>query len=159
MSETTATPTFFRTTMDRALAWARTRSFWYISAGGGCCADEVLNSSACRYDLERFGALEQVDPSQADLLIISGAVSYKAATHLRALYDEMPFPKYVLAIGSCANSGGAFSPDLSYSTVPGAGLILPVDVYVPGCPPRPEAIMNGMIALQDRINGIGRVAD
>ena len=95
--------------------------------------------------------MPQVDPRQADLLIITGLVSYKAATELRAAYETMLSPKYVLAVGSCANCGGPFAPELSYSVVPGADRVLPVDVYVPGCPPRPEAIMNGLIRLQEKI--------
>jgi NADH-quinone oxidoreductase subunit B len=107
----------------------------------------------CRYDLERFGCLPQVDPRQADLLIVCGMVSYKAAPHLKSLYDAMLNPKYVLAVGACANCGGPFSPEFSYSAVPGVDQVIPVDVYVPGCPPRPEAIMNGLIALQEKISG------
>jgi NADH-quinone oxidoreductase subunit B len=106
-----------------------------------------------RYDLERFGCLPQVDPRQADLLIVSGMVSYKAAPHLKNLYETMLSPKYVLALGACANCGGPFSPKLSYSVVGGVDQVIPVDVYVPGCPPRPEAIMNGLIALQEKISG------
>ncbi len=107
----------------------------------------------CRYDLERFGCLPQVDPRQADLLIICGMVSYKIAPYLKELYDEMLAPKYVLAVGACANCGGPFSAESSYSVVPGVNQVIPVDVFVPGCPPRPEAIMNGLIALQEKISG------
>lgn len=149
---------FYLSTVGKVLSWARSNSLWYVSTGSGCCADEVLNSVGCRYDLERFGCLPQLDPRQADLLILTGMVSYKAAGKLRELYDQMPSPKYVLAIGSCANCGGAFGPEFSYSVVPGVERIVPVDVYVPGCPPRPEAIMNGLIALQEKISGSGRAA-
>ncbi len=144
---------FYLSTLGRLLNWARSRSLWYISTGTGCCADEVLNSMGCRYDLERFGCVPQLDPRQADLLIVCGMVSYKGASHLRSLYDSMLTPKYVLAIGACANCGGPFSPQFSYSVVPGVDQVIPVDVYVPGCPPRPEAIMNGLIALQEKISG------
>ena len=145
---------FYSTTVGKALAWARSSSLWYITTGGaGCCADEVLEAMSARYDIERFGCLPQVDPRQADLLIVTGMTSYKTAPHLRAMYDQMLSPKYVLAIGACANCGGAFAPEFSYSVVPGVDRIIPVDVYVPGCPPRPEAIMNGLIALQDKIRG------
>ena len=144
---------FYLTTIGKMLSWARAQSLWYISAHSGCCADEVLNTMGNRYDLERFGALPQVDPRQADLLIVSGMVSYKQAPHLKALYDAMLAPKYVLAVGSCANCGGIFAPESSYSVVPGVDRIIPVDVYVPGCPPRPEGIMNGLIALQEKISG------
>lgn len=144
---------FYLSTIGRMMKWARSRSLWYISTGSGCCADEVLDTMGARYDLERFGCLPQVDPRQADLLIVSGMVSYKAVPYLKTLYDSMLTPKYVLAIGACANCGGAFSSEFSYSGVPGVDRIIPVDVYVPGCPPRPEAIMNGLIALQEKISG------
>lgn len=144
---------FYLSTVGKVLAWARSQSLWYVSTGSGCCADEVLNAFGSRYDLERFGCLPQVDPRQADLLIVSGAVSYKAAPYLKDLYDRMLSPKYVMAIGSCANCGGMFAPSCSYSTVAGADRVVPVDVYVPGCPPRPESIMNGLIALQEKISG------
>lgn len=141
------------TTLDRALSWARSSSLWFFSTGAGCCADEVLQSQSCRYDLERFGCLRQEEPGQADLLIVSSSVSYKSAPHLCALYDSMLAPKYVLAIGACACSGGLFGPERSYSSVAGVDRLLPVDVYVPGCPPRPEAIMHGLITLQEKISG------
>jgi NADH-quinone oxidoreductase B subunit len=149
-------PSFYVSTIGRVLKWARSQSLWYVSTGTGCCADEVLNALGCRYDMERFGCLPQVDPRQADLLIVSGMVSYKAATQLREVYETMLSPKYVLAVGSCANCGGPFGPEFSYSVVPGVDKVLPVDVYVPGCPPRPEALMNGLIALQEKIRGNGR---
>src|SRR4051812_30060913 len=147
---------FYVSTIGKVLKWARSNSLWYLSTGSGCCADEVLNAMGGRYDLERFGCLPQVDARQADLLIVSGMVSYKAATQLREVYESMLSPKYVLAIGACANCGGPFAPEYSYSVVPGVDRILPVDVYVPGCPPRPEAIMNGLIALQEKIRGTSR---
>ena len=143
----------YLSTIGQFLKWARSRSLWYVSTGPGCCADEILNLLGSRYDIERFGCLPQVDPRQADLLIISGVVSYKAMPHLRKLYDSMLSPKYVLAVGACANCGGPFSPEFSYSAVPGVNRVIPVDIYVPGCPPRPEAIMNGLIALQEKISG------
>ena len=119
---------FYLSTVGKVLKWARSQSLWYMSTGTGCCADEVLNSMGCRYDMERFGCLPQVDARQADLLIICGMVSYKAAPHLKALYDQMLSPKYVLAIGSCASCGGPFGPEYSYSVVPGADRLVPVDV-------------------------------
>jgi NADH-quinone oxidoreductase subunit B len=147
---------FYISTIGKALRWARSQSLWYISTGSGCCADEVLNALGARYDLERFGCIPQADARQADLLIISGMVSKKAAPHLKELYDSMLSPKYVLALGSCANCGGLFGPKYTYSTLSGASEVVPVDVYVPGCPPRPEAIMNGLIALQEKIRGYER---
>ena len=143
----------YLSTLEKALGWARSNSLWYISTGQGCCADELLQTFGARYDIERFGCVPQVDPRQADLLIVSGMVSYKAAAHLRGLYDAMLAPKYVLALGACASCGGAYAPEFSYSVVPGVDRIIPVDVYVPGCPPRPESIMNGLIALQEKIRG------
>ncbi|MBC7691270.1 MAG: NADH-quinone oxidoreductase subunit NuoB [Methylotenera sp.] len=147
---------FFSSTLSKAIEWARAGSLWYVSVGSGCCGDEVMETVGCRYDLERFGCVPQVNPEQADLLIVSGITSYKAAPHLRALYDAMLSPKYVLAVGACASCGGAFSPESSYSVVAGVDKIIPVDVYVPGCPPRPEAIMNGLITLQEKIRGYQR---
>lgn len=149
---------FVTTGLSRILEWARSSSLWYVSIQGGCCADEILNTEGCRYDLERFGALPRLDPRQADLLIVSGAITYKAADAIREIYDSMPSPRYVMAVGSCANCGGSFSPELSYSVVPGLDRLVPVDVYVPGCPPRPEAIMNGLITLQGKIRGNERAA-
>ena len=146
----------YLSTIGKMLQWARSQSLWYLPVSGGCCADEVLNTLGNTYDIERFGCLPQVDPRQADLLIVSGVVTYKSAPHLKGLYDSMLSPKYVLAVGSCANCGGIFSPEFSYSAVPGLDRIIPVDVYVPGCPPRPESIMNGLIALQEKISGNGR---
>lgn len=137
--------------------WAQAHSLWYITATSGCCADEVIQTVGARYDLERFGCLPQPDPRQADLLIVNGVVTKKSAPELKRLYDSMLEPKYVLAIGACANCGGLFSPDASYSTLAGVDEIIPVDVYVPGCPPRPEAIMNGLIALQEKISETGRI--
>ncbi len=144
---------FYFSTVGKVLNWARANALWYQTIGGGCCAEEVGEVSSCRYDLERFGCVPQVDPRHADLLIISGAIPYKTVETLKALYDSMPAPRYVLSIGACANCGGAFAPEYSYAVVPGVDRIIPVDVYVPGCPPRPEAIMNGLIALQEKIRG------
>jgi NADH-quinone oxidoreductase subunit B len=144
---------FYLSTVGKVLSWARSNSLWYTTAGSSCCADEVLSAIGARYDLERFGCVKQLDPAQCDLLIVSGVVTQKAAPHLRELYEAMPKPRYVLAIGSCAACGGAFARGGEYTVKPGAGEVIPVDVYVPGCPPRPEAIMNGLIQLQERILG------
>jgi NADH-quinone oxidoreductase subunit B len=141
----------YLSTVGKLLNWSRANSLWFTSTGGGCCADELLNAIGCRYDLERFGCVAQPDPRQADLLFVTGALTYRGAPALKALYDQMLEPKYVIAVGSCANCGGMFGPELSYSVVPGADRVVPVDVYVPGCPPRPEALMNGLLALQDKI--------
>ena len=149
---------FYLSTVGKLLNWARSQSLWYVSTGSGCCADEVLNSIGCRYDLERFGCVPQADATQSDLLIVSGIVTQKGAPFLKAVYDQMLSPKYVLSVGACANCGGLFAPEFSYSTISGADQILPVDVFVPGCPPRPEAVMNGLIALQEKIRGQGLAA-
>jgi NADH-quinone oxidoreductase subunit B len=144
---------YFVTTMGKVLEWARANALWYMSTGANCCADELICTEAARFDLSRFGALPQVDPVHADLLIIQGAIPYKAAGYLRELYDSMLAPKYVMAIGSCATCGGPFAPEYSYSVIPGADRVVPVDIYVSGCPPRPEAVMNGLLTLQKRIRG------
>jgi NADH-quinone oxidoreductase subunit B len=143
----------YTSTVGKVLAWARAQSLSYVSTGSGCCADEVMNSVGCRYDLERFGCVPQADPNQADLLIINGFVSEKAEPHLRALYDSMKNPKFVLAVGACASSGGIFAPERSYAVRKIVSNIVPVDVFVPGCPPRPEAIMDGLLELQEKIRG------
>ncbi|MGE0614801.1 MAG: NADH-quinone oxidoreductase subunit B [Bacteriovoracia bacterium] len=151
---------FFKvTSVDSLLKWSRAKSLWYFSVGTGCCSDEVTNAFGCRYDLERFGSLPQVDPLQADLLIVSGAITYRLAPVLKELYDRMPSPKYVLAVGGCACTGGAFSPGISYSVVPGVEKLIPVDVFVSGCPPRPEAVMNGLLTLQEKIIGSKKFKD
>ncbi len=145
---------FFASTLKKVLHWAQGQSFWMTTAGSGCCADELFATFGARYDLERFGCLAALDPKQADLLVVSGLVSIKAAPHLRTLYDSMVNPRYVIALGACACSGGAFCGAANYSVVCGVDQIVPVDVYVAGCPPRPEAIMNGLIKLQEKISGI-----
>jgi len=144
---------FYLSTVGKVLNWSLANSFSYIVTGSCCCETEMLETAGARYDIERFGCLPELDPRQADLLVVTGVVTYKSAPFLRGLYDQMAFPKYVLAIGACTSCGGKFAPDFSYSVLPGLDRIIPVDVYVPGCPPRPEAIMNGLIALQEKIRG------
>ncbi len=138
-------------TLSKGGKWAMASSLWYYPVATGCCADELLNTEGCRYDLERFGCVPQVSVEQADLLIVSGVVTRKLAPYLRELYDRMASPKHVLAVGACAASGGAFGRDLSYSTLLGVDTIMPVDIFVAGCPPRPEALMNGVLELQKKI--------
>lgn len=142
------------------LQWARAQSLWFYSIHSGCCADELLEVMGCRYDLERFGCLPQSEPELADLLVIYGAVTQNMKAHVLDVYRRMPSPKYVLAIGACACKGGLFSgnggnENALETVLPGVGELLPVDIYIPGCPPRPEAIMNGLIALQEKIKGYG----
>lgn len=133
--------------------WARANSLWYYHVSGGCCADEVMNSQGCKYDLERFGCLPVPEPEQADLLIVSTAVTHRMAEEIRKVYDRMSEPRYVMALGACANSAGAFDTRVTYGLKGVLEDVVPVDVYVPGCPPRPEAIMNGLIRLQEKIEG------
>jgi len=144
---------FIPTSFEKLSRWAQANSLWTFTVTGGCCADEMLSAASCKYDLERFGCVPQTHPEQADLLIVSTAVTEKLAPEIKKIYDSMPHPKYVMAVGACANGGGAFSTDVSYCVKDGLDKIIPVDIYVPGCPPRPEAIMNGLIRLQEKICG------
>ncbi len=139
------------TSVDTVLKWARSNSLWPLSSGLACCAIEMMSAAAARFDLSRFGyEVFRASPRQADLLIVAGTLTWTMAGPLKRLYAQMPEPKYVIAMGSCANSGGPFAD--SYSVVPGVDQILPVDVYIPGCPPRPEALIHGMLELKRKIN-------
>lgn len=138
------------TTLDTVFNWARSNSLWPLSSGLACCSMEMMAAAAARFDLSRFGyEVFRPSPRQADLLIVAGTLTWKMAGPLKRLYDQMPEPKYVIAMGSCANAGGPFAD--SYSVVPGVDRILPVDVYIPGCPPRPEALIQGMLELRRKI--------
>ena len=138
------------TSMDMVLKWARSNSLWPLSSGLACCAIEMMSAAAARFDLSRFGyEVFRASPRQADLLIVAGTLTWAMARPLKRLYEQMPEPKYVIAMGSCANSGGPFVD--SYSVVPGVDQILPVDIYIPGCPPRPEALIHGMLELKRKI--------
>jgi NADH-quinone oxidoreductase subunit B len=139
------------TSFDAVLKWARSNSLWPLSSGLACCAIEMMSAAAARFDLSRFGyEVFRASPRQADLLIVAGTLTWAMAGPLKRLYEQMPEPKYVIAMGSCANSGGPFVD--SYSVVPGVDKILPVDVYIPGCPPRPEALIHGMLELKRKIS-------
>jgi len=137
------------TTMERALAWVQTSSMWPAHFGLSCCTIEMMAVVSSRYDIARFGMeYFRPTPRQSDLMIIPGRLSHKMAAPLRQVYDQMLEPKWVIAMGACASSGGMFS---NYAVVQGVDKIVPVDVYVPGCPPRPEALLEGILRLHEKI--------
>jgi NADH-quinone oxidoreductase subunit B len=142
---------FVVTSLDQAIDWARSSSLWPMTFGLACCAIEMMAVGGPRYDIDRFGAgAFRATPRQADLMIVAGTVNLKMAERVRRLYDQMPDPKFVIAMGACTCGGGPYYK-YGYNVVKGVDLVVPVDVYVPGCPPRPEALLEGLMRVQDKI--------
>lgn len=137
------------TTLDSLLKWARSASLWPLTFGPACCAIELMGASAAKSDLDRLGVFMRPSPRQADVMIVAGTITQKMVPVMKRLYEQMADPKYVIAMGSCAIGGGPFAE--SYSVLRGVDQVLPVDVYVPGCPPRPEGLIYGLMKLQAAI--------
>ncbi len=140
---------FVLTTVEDVANWARAGSLWPVTFGLACCAVEMMHAGASRYDLDRFGTMFRPSPRQSDVMIVAGTLTNKMAPAIRKVYDQMPEPRYVISMGSCANGGGYYHH--SYSVVRGCDRIIPVDIYVPGCPPTAEALIYGILQLQKKI--------
>jgi len=146
---------FLVTATDELITWARTGSLMWMQFGLACCAIEMIHAAMPRYDLERFGAAPRASPRQSDLIIVAGTLTNKMAPAFRKVYDQMPEPRYVISLGSCAHGGGYYH--YSYSVVRGCDRIVPVDIYVPGCPPTAEALLYGVLLLQKKIRRTGTI--
>jgi NADH-quinone oxidoreductase subunit B len=142
--------------MDELMNWARTGSMWPMTFGLACCAVEMMHAGAARLDLDRYGVIFRPSPRQSDVMIVAGTLVNKMAPALRKVYDQMPEPKWVISMGSCANGGGYYH--YSYSVVRGCDRIVPVDIYVPGCPPTAEALIHGILQLQKKIRRTSTIA-
>jgi NADH-quinone oxidoreductase subunit B len=138
------------TGVDTLLNWARLSSLWQMGFGLACCAIEMMAASASHYDMMRFGVIPRPSPRQSDIMIISGTVTLKMASRIKMLYEQMPDPKYIISMGSCSNCGGPYW-EHGYHVLKGVDRVIPVDVYVPGCPPRPEALLEGLMKLQEKV--------
>jgi len=147
---------FLITTVDYVFNWARKSAVWPMTFGLACCAIEMMATGASRFDMDRFGAgAFRATPRQADLMIVAGTVNFKMASRVRRLYNQMPDPKFVIAMGACTCGGGPYYK-YGYNVVKGVDLVVPVDVYVPGCPPPPESLLNGLLLLQEQIKHFKR---
>ncbi len=149
ISKTLEEKGFLLTSADSLFDWARTGSLWPMTFGLACCAVEMIHSYMSRYDLDRFGIIPRPSPRQSDVMIVAGTLTNKMAPALRKVYDQMPEPRWVVSMGSCANGGGYYH--YSYSVVRGCDRVVPVDIYVPGCPPTAEALVYGLLQLQKKI--------